>query len=86
MTEAELRKAKNAAQSGYWRQLETINAKAASLGSFQMMRGDYHALFTSPERFEKVTRAQVQDLARRTFDEKNRTVGVLIPEKAEASR
>ncbi|HZE18655.1 MAG TPA: pitrilysin family protein [Candidatus Angelobacter sp.] len=86
VTEAELRKAKNAAQSGYWRQLETINAKAASLGSFQMMRGDYHALFTSPERFEKVTRAQVQDLARRTFDEKNRTVGVLIPEKAEASR
>ena len=86
VTEAELRKAKNAAQVRYWRQLETISAKAGTLGSFQMMRGDYHMLFTSPERFEAVTRAQVQDLAKRTFDEKNRTVGVLIPEKAEASR
>ena len=86
VTEAELRKAKNAAQAGYWRQLETINAKAASLGSYQMMRGDYRTLFTSPERFEKVTRAEVQTLAKRIFTEKNRTVGVLIPEKAEASR
>jgi len=48
VTEAELRKAKNAAQSGTGGSSRTINAKAASLGSFQMMRGDYHALFTSP--------------------------------------
>src|SRR5690242_16907236 len=67
VTEAELRKAKNAAQSGYWRQLETINSKAASLGSYQMMRGDYRTLFTSPERFERVTRAEVQALAKTIF-------------------
>jgi zinc protease len=51
-----------------------------------MFRGDYHKLFTAPERYEGVTRAQIQDLARRTFDEKNRTVGVLIPEKEQAAR
>ncbi|HXF58931.1 MAG TPA: pitrilysin family protein [Candidatus Saccharimonadales bacterium] len=86
VTEAELRKAKNSAQAGYWKQLETIDSKAGSLGSYEVFRGDYHALFTAPERYEKVTRAQIQDLARRTFDEKNRTVGVLIPEKEEAAR
>ena len=85
-TEAELRKAKNGAVVGYWKALETINAKASALGNYQVFRGDYHKLFTAPERYERVTRAQIQDLARRTFDEKNRTVGVLIPEKEQAVR
>jgi zinc protease len=86
-TEAELRKAKNGALVGYWKSLETINAKAGALGSYQMFRGDYHKLFTAPERYERVTRAEVQDLAKRTFIETNRTVGVLIPEpNKEASR
>jgi zinc protease len=85
-TEAELRKAKNGAVVGYWKELETINAKASALGSYQMFRGDYRKLFSAPERYERVTRAEIQDLARRTFDEKNRTVGVLIPEKEQAAR
>jgi zinc protease len=85
-TDAELRKAKNGAVVGYWKELETINAKASALGSYQMFRGDYHKLFSAPERYERVTRAEIRDLARRTFDEKNRTVGVLIPEKEQAAR
>ena len=85
-TETELRKAKNSAQAGFWKQLETINNKAASLGTFEVFRGDYRKLFSAPDLYERVTRAQVQDVARRTFDEKNRTVGVLIPEKEEAAR
>jgi len=85
-TEQELRKAKNSALVGYWRRFETINAKASALGRFQVYRGDYAKLFTAPERYEQVTRAEIQELARKTFDEQNRTVGELIPQKEEASR
>jgi len=85
-TEQELRKAKNAALSGYWRGLKTINSKAELLGSFEVLHGDYRKLFTAPERYERVTRAEIQSLARKTFEEKNRTVGTLIPEKEEAGR
>ena len=85
-TEQELRKAKNAALAGYWRALKTINAKANALGTYEVFRGDFRELFTAPERYEQVTRAGIQELARRTFDEKNRTVGVLYPEKEEAAR
>jgi zinc protease len=85
-TEQELRKAKNSALAGYWRGQKTINAKAEVLGSFEVLRGDYRKLFTAPERYERVTRGEIQALARGTFDEKNRTVGTLVPEKAEAAR
>ena len=85
-TAEELKKAKNSYLSGYWRQLKTISSKASALGRYEVFRGDYQKLFTAPERYERVTRAEVQALARKTFDEKNRTVGVLIPEKAEAAR
>ncbi len=85
-TEQELRKAKNGALAGYWRQLKTINTKASALGIYEVFRGDYRKLFTAPERYEGVTRAGIQELARKTFDEKNRTVGVLYPEKEEATR
>ncbi len=85
-TEDELRKAKNSALAGYWRQLKTINAKASALGEYEVFRGDYRKLFTAPDRYERVTRAEIQALARKTFDEKNRTVGVLYPEKEEVAR
>jgi len=60
--------------------------KAAALGTYEEFRGDYRKLFTAPERYERVTRAGIQELARKTFDEKNRTVGVLYPEKEQAAR
>jgi zinc protease len=85
-TEAELRKAKNSALAGYWRQLKTINSKASALGAYEVFRGDYRKLFSAPDRYERVTRAEIQALARKTFDEKNRTVGVLYPEKEGAAR
>ncbi len=77
---AELQKAKNAMLSRYWRSMKTIDSKAEELGSFEVFRGDYRKLFKAPDRYNKVTRAQVQAVAQELFDEKNRTVGVLIPE------
>jgi len=79
-TAAELAKARNIKLAGYYHSLETIEGKAEALGNFEVFRGDYRKLFTAPDRYARVTRAQVQELARRIFAETNRTVGVVIPE------
>ncbi len=81
-TPEEIRKAKNTELSGYWRKMKTINTKAEVLGIYELFHGDYRKLFTAPERYERVTARAVQDVAKKTFDMKNRTVGVLIPEAA----
>lgn len=84
-TERELTKAKNMKLAGYWHALETINGKAAALGHYEVFRGDYRMLFSAPDRYGRVTRKQVQRLAQRIFTERNRTVGVLIPEAPQAA-
>jgi len=80
VTETELKKAKTMHLASYWRSLETIDGKASALGRYEALRGDYRMLFSAPARYDKVTRQKVQEVARRIFTEKNRTVGTLIPE------
>lgn len=82
---AELTKAKNVRLAAYWRSLKTIDGKASELGEFQTFQGDWRRLFTAPDRYDAVTRAQIQALAKRIFAERNRTIGVLIPEEARAA-
>jgi zinc protease len=80
VTETELKKAKTMYLASYWRSLETIDGKASALGRYEALRGDYRMLFSAPARYDKVTRQKIQEVARRIFTEKNRTVGTLIPE------
>ena len=82
---AELTKARNIKLAGYWRSLKTIDGKAEALGHYEVFRGDYRKLFTAPERYGRVTRAEVQALARKLFTERNRTVGVLVPEEPKSA-
>ncbi len=77
VTEAELARAKNLYASGFWKQLATINGKAALLGAYEVFEGDYRKLFDSPAVYEKVTAAQVQEAAKLVFATNRRTVGVL---------
>jgi zinc protease len=84
-TAEELAKAKNVQLAAYWRRLKAINSKAEWLGIYEVFHGGWQNLFTAPQRYDRVTRAQVQALARTLFDPKNRTVGVLLPEHAEAA-
>jgi len=83
---AEVRKAKNTQLAAHWRHMKTINEKAERLGTYEVFRGDYRKLFTAPDRYDRVTRSEIQGLARKTLDAKNRTVGMLIPEKSETSQ
>lgn len=85
VTDAELAKAKTIRLASYWRSLKTIDGKADALGNYEVFRGDYRKLFGAPDRYARLTRKQVQAAARRIFDERNRTVGLLLPEETAES-
>jgi zinc protease len=77
--ERELQKAKNTAVADFYRSMKTINGKANVLGTYDIVFGDYHKLFNAVEEIGKVSRDDVQRVARKYFGQKNRTVGVLVP-------
>ena len=79
-TTEELTKAKNIQLSGFWQSLETINGKAATLGQNEVFHGGWKNLFSSPSKYAAVRAKDVQRLARQIFDERNRTVGILLPD------
>ncbi|HYO53864.1 pitrilysin family protein [Archangium sp.] len=82
VTDAELRKAKNIVVADFWRGLETNSGRAQALGTYEVFHGDWQKLFGVPDRYEAVTREQVQKVAARVFARNNRSVGVLVPEAA----
>jgi zinc protease len=81
--ERELQKARNALLAKFYRGMKTISAKANTLGTYELYFGDYRKLLEAPELFEKVTRADVQRVARMYFTEKRRTVATLMPAKGD---
>ena len=85
VTDAELRKAKNITVAGFWRGLETNSNRARLLGTYEVLRGDWHTLFDAPALYEQVTREQVRKVAMRLLDSNHRTVGVLVPTQEPAA-
>ncbi len=81
VTDQELEKAKNILLANFYRQMKTISGKANTLGSYEVFFGDYKKLFTAADDYSKVTKADVQRVAKKYFTDKNRTVATLIPEK-----
>jgi zinc protease len=79
----ELQKAKNIHIADFYRQMKTISGKANTVGTYEVFFGDYRKLFTAADEFNKVTREDLQRVARQYFTPKNRTVATLIPEPAE---
>ncbi len=86
VSDAELEKARNIVLAGFYRQMSTINGRANTLGRYEVFFGDYHKLFVAPENYAKVTKEDLQRVARTYFTDKNRTVATLVPEKAEAAK
>jgi len=76
--EEELTKARNVLLAAHWRRLKTIDGKAEALGLDEVIGGDYRRLFATADRYRRVTGKQVREVAARIFDERNRTVGVLL--------
>jgi zinc protease len=84
--ERELQKAKNTAVADFYRSMKTINGKANLLGTYDVIFGDYHKLFTAVDLIGRVTREEVQRVAKQYFTPRNRTVGILVPDKEAANK
>ena len=76
----ELQKAKNQAIAGIYRQLESINGRANTIGTYEVFFGDYNKLFNAEKEFDKVTPADIQKLVKEQFSPTNRTVAILVPD------
>jgi zinc protease len=85
VTDAELARAKNMTAAGFWKKLSTIDGKAQLLGEYEVFHGDWMKLFAAPAQVDRVTRAEIQAVAREVLDKRRRTVGVLVPEEADAA-
>ena len=77
VTKAELEKARNAMIAQFWRDLQTIDGKAAALGHYAVFTGDYENLFARPREISAVTIDQLKSTAKAVFRRTNMTVGVL---------
>jgi zinc protease len=84
VSDEELQKAKNILLADFYRRMKTINGKANVLGNYEVFFGDYRKMFTAAEDCNKVTKEDVQRVAKQYFSENNRTVAILSPEKQEA--
>ncbi|MCU1311548.1 MAG: peptidase domain protein [Candidatus Angelobacter sp.] len=86
VSDQDLEKAKNILKANFYRQMKTINGRANAIGTFEVFFGDYQKLFNAIPEYDKVTKADVQRIAKKYFTDKNRTVATLIPEAAEAAK
>lgn len=82
VTDTELQKLKNQKLMEFYRTMESINGKANSLGTYELFFGDYKKLYEAPALYEKVTKADIQRVAKMYLTQRNRTVGYLLPETA----
>jgi zinc protease len=85
VTDEELEKAKNILLSGFYRDIKTISGRSNAIGTYEVFFGDYKKLFTAADDFAKVTKADVQRVARQYFTANNRTVATLVPDAAPAA-
>lgn len=86
VTDRELRKAKNILRVAQVSAYKTNLSRAGLLAEFETRFGDWRRALEVVPRYEKVTAADVQRVARRMLTERNRTVVTLIPEKADAAQ
>lgn len=78
VSERELKKIQNQIQADYLRQLSSNSKLAYWLSYYQCLFGDWRSLTQRLKDYEKVTPEEVSRVARQYFQERNRTVGVLI--------
>jgi zinc protease len=85
IAEWELEKAKNTTRYGYLQSIRSAGSRATQLGSFTVKFNDPNLINTRVAGFETVTREDVQRVARKYLQAKNRTVIVTNPAPAAAA-
>ncbi len=68
---------KTRAKANLLRQLRSNQGLALQLGTYQAYFGDWRELFREVDRIEKVTAEDIMRVAKETFVDSNRTVGII---------
>lgn len=79
--EDELQKVKNQKLMEFYRTTQTINGMSNTIGIYELFFGDFKKLFSAPDDFKKVTKEEIQSVAKKYFTKQNRTVGILFTEE-----
>jgi predicted Zn-dependent peptidase len=80
VSEDELKMVKTRAKANLIRSMESNSGIAGALAGNQSLFGDWRELFHSVDRIDKVTREDIQRIARRTFIPSNRTTAMIVSE------
>jgi zinc protease len=85
ISDNELQKAKNQMEADFITGLQSNEARASEVGSFQIDTGDYNNIYNYPDKIQAVTAADVMRVANQYLTEWQRTVINLIPTKPKAA-
>jgi predicted Zn-dependent peptidase len=77
ISDDELKMIKTRTKANLIRSLGDNEGLANQLATFQTRYGDWRELFRSVDRIDKVTKADIRRVANETFNNTNRTVGVI---------
>jgi predicted Zn-dependent peptidase len=77
ISDDELKMIKTRAKANLLRGLADNEGLATQLASYQTRYGDWRELFSSVDRIDKVTKADIRRVANATFNDTNRTVGII---------
>ena len=83
ISDKELEKAKNIRLVEFYKQMQTINGRANTIGTYEVFFGDYHRLFDAAKNYAAVNKEDVQRVAKKYFGANNRTVATLVPDAGE---
>ena len=83
VTANELQKVKNQKLIEFYNQVETINGKSNTIGTYEVYYGDYRKMFDAPNAYNKVTAEDIKEVANKYFLKTTRTVGVVKTNTAE---
>ncbi len=83
--EAELERAKTLLRAGVLRSLASGSALAANLAFNELFAGGWEMLFGDLDTYDTVTAEEIVEVSARTFRPENRTVAVLVTERAGAA-
>jgi predicted Zn-dependent peptidase len=83
VTDDELRMVKTRAKANLIRGLDSNQGLAGQLATYEALYGDWRELFHSVEKIDKVTKEDIQRVARATLVPTNRTVGMIVNQAAQ---
>jgi predicted Zn-dependent peptidase len=86
VTDEELARVKTRAKADLIRGLESNSGIAGQLASAQALYGDWREVFRSVDKIDKVTKEDIQRVAKATFVETNRTVGMIVNDDSSAAK